>query len=52
MAGTTRPGPHGTTMKPYGSFAGKAAESGAAVPIMMLQMNQYSGGMTSKGVKR
>lgn len=50
MAVVTRPGSHGTPMKPYGSFAGKSAESGNPMVIFMMQFsNQYNGGlMTGK----
>jgi len=45
----TRPGPHGTTMRAYGSFAGKSAEAGGSLLVFMMQLsNQYSGGMTEK----
>ena len=46
MAPITRPGSHGTPMKPYGSFAGKTQEGGSAIMIM-LATHHYNGGMTT-----
>ena len=48
MAAITRPGSHGTPMKPYGSFAGKPSEGGGAVVLFMMQQaDQYNGGLVT-----
>ena len=50
---TTRVGPHGTTMKPVGSFVGKAAEAaGGSVAIIMQNSDQYGGGTMLTGGKK
>ena len=49
MAIVTRPGPHGTTMKPYVSFAGKSPEGGSAIVVFMMQTaNQFNGGLVKQ----
>ncbi len=49
-AQTTRFALNSTYTRPVGSFAGKAAESGTAVRIIMQMLNQYNGGQTTARV--
>jgi len=47
---TTRFAHNSTYTRLVGSFAGKAAESGSAVRIIMQMMSQYNGGQTAARV--